>query len=178
MQSHLQRHHPDLLAVRAAEANASGKQAAVNALFNTKLPFSSPRAVNITKSIATFICKDLRPYSVVENEGFRQMLQTLEPRYEIPSRKYFTEKAVPALYDETKEGREWTVFCQEGRAYVRWMEFTSHGVVCDNNCPFCWRRVGNAFFSASDKGDAWDPYRMSYGKKNMHLWDELKCIQG
>ena len=106
MQSHLQRHHPDLLAVRAAEANASGKQAAVNALFNAKRPFSSPRAVNITKSIATFICRDLRPYSVVENEGFRQMLQTLEPRYEILSRKYFTEKAVPALYDETKEGRE------------------------------------------------------------------------
>lgn len=50
------------------------------------LPFTSPRAVSITKSIAAFMCKDLQHYSVVENEGFHQMLQTLHPRYEIPSR--------------------------------------------------------------------------------------------
>lgn len=31
------------------------------------------------------------------------MLQTLEPRYEILNRKYFTGKALPALYDETRE---------------------------------------------------------------------------
>lgn len=68
--------------------------AAVNAVFEANLPFSSPRAASITKSIAGFICEDLRPYSVVENEGFRQLVQTLEPRYEKPSRKYFTEKAI------------------------------------------------------------------------------------
>nr|XP_055041440.1 E3 SUMO-protein ligase ZBED1-like [Misgurnus anguillicaudatus] len=56
----------------------------------------------ITRSIACFIAKDLRPYSVVENEGFVCMLQTAEPRYVIPSRKFFTESAVPQLYNETK----------------------------------------------------------------------------
>lgn len=39
---------------------------------------------------------------MVENEGFRRMLQTLEPRYDIPCRKYFTEQAIPELYAETK----------------------------------------------------------------------------
>ena len=30
------------------------------------------------------------------------MLQTLEPWYEIPGRKYFPEEVIPALYDETR----------------------------------------------------------------------------
>ena len=37
----------------------------------------------ITESISYFICKDLCPYSVVENTGFRNMIYTLQPRYTI-----------------------------------------------------------------------------------------------
>lgn len=36
----------------------------------------------ITKSIAVFIAKDMRPYSVMENEGFQHMINMLEPRYD------------------------------------------------------------------------------------------------
>ncbi|XDV21825.1 hypothetical protein PO909_026845 [Leuciscus waleckii] len=39
------------------------------------------------------MCKGLRPYSEVE---------ILEPRFDIPSRKYFAEKIIPALYDQTR----------------------------------------------------------------------------
>ncbi|KAJ8380238.1 hypothetical protein SKAU_G00010160 [Synaphobranchus kaupii] len=98
MHSHLVRHHPDL----ASEEKTAGSQPTIDSVFKAKLPFASPRAASITKSIAGFICKDLRPYSVVENEGFRRMLTTLEPRYEVPSRRYFTDKAIPALYAETR----------------------------------------------------------------------------
>ncbi|KAJ8346731.1 hypothetical protein SKAU_G00281320 [Synaphobranchus kaupii] len=98
MRSHLFRHHPDL----ASEEKTAGSQPTIDSVFKAKLPFASPRAASITKSIAGFICKDLRPYSVVENEGFRRMLTTLEPRYEVPSRRYFTDKAIPALYAETR----------------------------------------------------------------------------
>lgn len=41
-------------------------------------------------------------YSMVQDKGFCQMQQTMEPRYEIPSRKFFTKKPIPALYDETR----------------------------------------------------------------------------
>ena len=67
-----------------------------------QLPQNSERAKRITKSIGRFIALDLRPYSVVENVGFRGMVHSLEPRYEIPSRRYFTNKAIPTLYSETK----------------------------------------------------------------------------
>ena len=61
-----------------------------------KLPPNYKRAKKITESIA-FISKDLQPYSVVENEGFQNLLSILEPRYVIPSRKYFTDTAIPKL---------------------------------------------------------------------------------
>lgn len=44
----------------------------------------------------------MRPYSVVENQGFRYMVHSMEPRYVIPSRSFFTHKSIPILYKETK----------------------------------------------------------------------------
>lgn len=45
----------------------------------------------------------MRPFLVVENDRFKQMVKTLEPLYSIPGRTYFAEKVLPALYIETKE---------------------------------------------------------------------------
>ncbi|RXN07818.1 zinc finger BED domain-containing 1-like protein [Labeo rohita] len=56
----------------------------------------------ITDTIAFFICKDIQPYSVTENEGFQYLLHVLEPRYHIPDRKLFTEKQIPILYDKVR----------------------------------------------------------------------------
>ena len=67
-----------------------------------QLQLNPERAKRITKSIASFIALDLRPYSVVENVGFQTMVFTLEPRYKIPSRRDFTDTATPTLYKETK----------------------------------------------------------------------------
>ena len=68
----------------------------------TTLPFASERGKRITRSVACFIAKDLRPYLVVENVVFGYVLKTLEPRYNLPTGRHLTETAVPALYEETK----------------------------------------------------------------------------
>lgn len=41
--------------------------------------------------------------SVVEDEGFRHLLEHLEPRYSLPSRKHFSETALPELYKKVCE---------------------------------------------------------------------------
>lgn len=46
------------------------------------------------------IVKDLQPLSMVENDGFRNFVRTLDPRYQIPSRKYLMERNLPALYED------------------------------------------------------------------------------
>ena len=75
MHSHLRRHLPDLVGAKTANVATTRSQTTINTVFKAKLPFTSPRATGITKSIAGFICKDLRPYSVVDNEGFHIMLK-------------------------------------------------------------------------------------------------------
>ena len=48
------------------------------------------------------IAADMRPYSVVENAGFKNMLNVIEPRYNIPSRAHFSQTVIPALCQKTK----------------------------------------------------------------------------
>uniref|UniRef100_A0A8B9H2A4 BED-type domain-containing protein n=1 Tax=Astyanax mexicanus TaxID=7994 RepID=A0A8B9H2A4_ASTMX len=57
---------------------------------------------DVELSVLYFICKDMRPLRVVENEGFRNMVNIMEPRYTLPSRQHITDIAVPRLYKEVK----------------------------------------------------------------------------
>ena len=39
----------------------------------------------------------------MEEVGFRRLVETLNPRYEIPSPKYFSNTTIPALFEKTRE---------------------------------------------------------------------------
>ena len=93
LRSHISRYHPELTEKR--EPVPDNSQRTIDQA--VQLPPNSERAKRITKSIARFIAMNLRPYSVVENIGFRGMVGTLEPRYRIPSRQYFTDSNTNAV---------------------------------------------------------------------------------
>ena len=67
---------------------------------NTPLQKGSVKAKAITNAIGKMVAIDLRPYSVVENEGFRELMRVLEPRYSIVSRKELTNVVVPEIYSD------------------------------------------------------------------------------
>ena len=98
LRAHLTRYHLELAAPeevkRPKVVVLPPNQRTLDQTKMIKLPPNSKIAKKITESIA-FISKDLQPYSVVENEGFQNLLSILEPRYVIPSRKYFTDTAIP-----------------------------------------------------------------------------------
>ncbi len=48
------------------------------------------------------IAKDLQLLSVVEDEGFRNFVHTLDPRYKIPSGKNLMEGKISELYEECR----------------------------------------------------------------------------
>lgn len=48
------------------------------------------------------IAVDLQPISLVENQGFRNLMKEALPRYELPSRKYFTERVLNDMYEHAK----------------------------------------------------------------------------
>ncbi|XP_033971454.1 zinc finger BED domain-containing protein 1-like [Trematomus bernacchii] len=100
LRNHLSRFHCEKL-TPATKKTAEPAQRRIDEALST-FPPNSEKAKKITQSVAAFIAKDLRPYSVVENTGFRHLLKTLEPRYKLPSCSHFTENVIPALYNGTK----------------------------------------------------------------------------
>ena len=55
----------------------------------------------LTDSVTYCLAKDMMPIYSVEKEGFRQLLQSFDPQYELPSCKYFSNTAIPKLYMQT-----------------------------------------------------------------------------
>ena len=49
------------------------------------------------KRIGEMIALDNQPFLIVEDEGFKNLLYALEPRYDIPSRRYITETVMPKI---------------------------------------------------------------------------------
>lgn len=136
LRNHLKRHHPD--------TQASGlKQTQLEQSLACKLPANSTRAQKITEAVATFICKDIRPYCVVENDGFRNLIKTLEPRYVVPTRKHLSEVTVPNMYANVKESIAaslqaaervaLTCDCWTSRATDSYMTITAHFIDGDWN---------------------------------------------
>lgn len=64
-----------------------------------KFEEDSVKACGITEKVMEFIALDDQPFSVVEDIGFRRLIQHIEPRYTLPSRRYFAETSLPAMYD-------------------------------------------------------------------------------
>lgn len=52
--------------------------------------------VLISEAIAKMIVCDLQPVSIVENKGFRELLQLLEPRYTPERQHYIQSQLLPA----------------------------------------------------------------------------------
>ena len=58
----------------------------------TVYPSTSQRHTEVTDAIAFHLAKDMCPINTVSNEGFRKMVNTLDKRYVIPSRNYFSKQ--------------------------------------------------------------------------------------
>ncbi len=57
------------------------------------------------KALGEFIAKDMQPYAVVDDAGFQHLITVLEPRYNIPSCRHFSNMVIPKLYEETRSQR-------------------------------------------------------------------------
>ena len=51
------------------------------------------------EKLLNFIVLDDQPLSVVENVGLHSLIEHLQPRYSLPSRRYLLETALPELYN-------------------------------------------------------------------------------
>uniref|UniRef100_A0A1X7V255 BED-type domain-containing protein n=1 Tax=Amphimedon queenslandica TaxID=400682 RepID=A0A1X7V255_AMPQE len=103
----------------------------------------------LTDSITYCVRKDMLPIYTVEKNGFRDMLKSFDPRYELPSRKYFSQVAIPALYvattdkvkQELAEVANFWKKKRELRLAQQLLSLPEHSLVGD-----CSTRWGSTFF--------------------------------
>ena len=117
--SHLRTHHPSQYTqvLQAQKAKAKENDKSLNASSSSTSQVSIPelftkgqkyerttrRWREITDSVTYCISKDMFPIYTTEKVGFRRLVETLDPRYEMPSAKYFSNTAIPALFEKTRE---------------------------------------------------------------------------
>lgn len=69
----------------------------------TKKPMNIAREKKINDLILKLIVKDLQPFSVVEDSGFRDLISYLEPNYKMPSRYILSNTLLDAQFILVKE---------------------------------------------------------------------------
>ncbi|XP_043091960.1 E3 SUMO-protein ligase ZBED1-like [Puntigrus tetrazona] len=86
------------------EAVTRTNQKVFTDMFASLKPYdrSSPRYKEITDSITHFLAKDMMPIHSVSKVGFQNMIRTLDKRYQLPSRHYFSHVAIPTLYNSRR----------------------------------------------------------------------------
>lgn len=71
-------------------------------MFHQPLDTNTSRVKKITEAIGIYIASAMRPYSTVEEAGFKYLLHVLEPRYTMPSRCHVKQTVVPGIYNRTR----------------------------------------------------------------------------
>ncbi|XP_056136452.1 E3 SUMO-protein ligase ZBED1-like [Lampris incognitus] len=81
------------------------KQSTLGDSFSHCVPYDKKgtRWKTLTDAVALHMAKDMVPIYTVEKPGFIHMLKTFNPKYVLPSRKYFAGVALPHLYNCTQE---------------------------------------------------------------------------
>ena len=69
----------------------------------TKYTKESVKHKSITNKITNLLLRQMLPISLVDSEEWTSLLKELDHRYECPSRKYFSENAIPSKSIAVKE---------------------------------------------------------------------------
>ncbi|KAI7801081.1 putative zinc finger BED domain-containing protein 1-like, partial [Triplophysa rosa] len=93
--THMQSCHPEEFSRECHDEGPALKQSSVTSFYttNTTQPLPSAKQEEITQKLTEFICKDMRPISIVDGEGFQNFVRALNPRYNFPSRGTMTRKS-------------------------------------------------------------------------------------
>ena len=64
---------------------------------------NSSQAQELSCAVASFFTSEMQPYQIVEKPGFKKMVSKLDPKYQLLTRKYFSDNEIPRMYSEMVE---------------------------------------------------------------------------
>ena len=104
--SHLEDHYSEIYAERSRGKSVKRKQSTLTKVIEKSKMYDpkSRRVRELNDAVACFLAQDMQPFYTVEKPGFKRMVRMLDPRYSLPSQKYFSDTEIPRLYSELKEG--------------------------------------------------------------------------
>ena len=56
----------------------------------------------VSRKMMAMIALDNQPFSVVEDQGFIDLMAHVQPKYCLPSRRYFSETMLPQMYEDKR----------------------------------------------------------------------------
>ena len=106
-----QRNHPDAMS-KSKDANSTKEQSSVSTFFQqtdattSKYPASHPRQIIMTKKVVQLVANRMLPLQFVEYDDFRDLMNTADSRFAMPSRKHLStvllKKRTETLQDSVK----------------------------------------------------------------------------
>lgn len=70
---------------------------------NGKYPSDHPKAQSWNRGLTELMCEMTLPYSFITSKAFQKFMAQADPHYSVPTRTFFSEKAVPQLYEAVCE---------------------------------------------------------------------------
>ncbi|CAH2004378.1 unnamed protein product [Acanthoscelides obtectus] len=86
--------------VKSSTNKSHQDQTRVDNYFRVPPKISVRSKHNLDKKLLGLFIKDIQPFSVVDDIGFREFVLALNPSYELPSRHIISKTLIPALYEE------------------------------------------------------------------------------
>jgi hypothetical protein len=105
MKKHLKRKHDIDVDQLVSDSKTTGGTPKLKDVFakQRKLELNDKRSQDIIQIIGNVIVKDMRPISIVEDVGFRELVSFFEPRFTMTSRKYMSSNVIPKMYFKAKK---------------------------------------------------------------------------
>lgn len=58
--------------------------------------------IKATHAMVKWIVESLQPYKTINHPSFQEFVQTLQPKFEVPSEKYLRVKVIPEIYHQVQ----------------------------------------------------------------------------
>ena len=86
-------------------SSCSGIQNSIDESFAAmgKYDRKSKRWQKLTEAVTYYLAKDIVPFYTVEKPGFKRLVSVFDKQYELPSGKYFSQVAIPSLYNNIRD---------------------------------------------------------------------------
>ena len=96
---HLREDHPSVYAEVAPKKPERSVQRTLSEVTakSSKYSSSGTQAKELNRAVAFYLANDGVPLSTVDKPGFRNLVEKMNPRYQLPTRRHFSDLEIPEL---------------------------------------------------------------------------------